>query len=336
MLERETVHPYELEGVESLIYEDADDVVILPQKPLVPPTEGTNLTVVKKEPTKPYFDPQAEIAPTLSTFMKSLALGRASLGLESDDRHRYSQWVNIHLLPRFAGQKQLQVEVTGRNARGDTWAQPIKYPEHEANYDQFPIVRQEIETIKNQFEGYWQTVQEEAEDLTLFDNDGDFEKTDQSTIFQFQNFEVKLVSDNPHVREGGLHLWVQANYPEGKKPEGAHSDIKDGLEQFIIAQAVAKSVYQCIGRPLEIHFSGNWSLPIRGHWKHDPSTHANLYVAAPDEEGAKLPPRPGFVNPELSPEIKEKITRELPELMSSYLNEFSHKDLNQLLESDGP
>jgi len=321
----------ELEYNNEVIFDNDEIRLVLPEKPLVAPEEGVHVRVEPKEAQKPYFDPEAKIGESLETFKSALAAARSVFGSqEQGDNYFWSQWVNVHLVPRFGGQNQLQVEVIGRNARGETWAQPVDYPEGE-EYQKNPIVREEIEMIKREMLQNNRDIDNEISNEPIFNNEDYSGEPDEKTIYTFQNYEVRMARENPHVNEGGLHLWVHANTKEDEKYEGVQSGLRHGIEQFIIASAVAKSVYQELGVPIEIHFSGNWGLPVRGHWKENLSAHANLYGAPSSEEGAKLPPRPGFERPTIPEETRQKARQALEVNMAKYLNEFVGANLNQLL-----
>lgn len=323
MSEFEPVGEHALEGnkeVSESIFDTPETRVVMPEKPLVPPQEGTHLRVLPTVEQKPYFDPNSSIRESLPVFVEAVAAARAVFGsTEDEDNYYWSQWVNVHLVPRFGGREHLQIEVVGRNARGDTWAQPIDYPKEEL-YPSFPTVQQEREMLARELPKQTTAVNAEIASQTLFNQDNYQGKPGEKTIFAFQNYEVMMARENPHVEEGGLHLWVHANTPEHH--EGVQSNLHHGVEQFIVASSVAKSIYSELGVPIEIHFSGNWGLPTAGHWKENLSAHANLYGAPPGQERVALPPRPGYERPTIPEATREQVAQALQTNMQKYLQEF--------------
>lgn len=332
-------HPDELVQSEelkekSIIFETPGQIaVILAKKPLVPSSEGFNLTVTPEQSSKPYFDPEAKIQDSMPTFLTALATARSVFGDRNskDEYNLYNQWVNVHLLPRFGGEKHLQIEVTGRNAAGKTWGQPIDYPKTDINYEQFPVVKQEVEMVSQLLPSQYQEILNEAQEVTLFDKpgtEGQFPPKSK-TIFQYQNFEIMAPTENPHIEEGGLHFWIQAN--TDKKFEGVQSDVKNGLEQFILSSAVAKAIYQEFGRPIEIHFSGNWGLAMPDNPKENLSAHANLYAAPADTNRVDLPDRPGYQRPPMPEEIRQRARKALEERLPELVNQLAGRRVSEIL-----
>lgn len=316
--------------------------VITPEKPLVPTNEGTHLRVVPDQEMPPYFKEECKIKDTIRPFLTALATARAMFGDPEDPNefHYWNQWVNVHLLPRFGGKENLQIEVVGRNARGKTWAEPINYPKLE-EYEQNSIVQEEQGMLERNIPKRAQEIANEADETRLFDDQNEYE-TQEKTIFSFQNFEVMMAASNPHVEKGGLHLWIHANNRQNK--EGVQSDVKNGVEQFIVAQSVAKAVYQELGVPIEIHFSGNWGLPsykqqeekvakgadpIQNYYQENLSAHANLYGAPPETDRVDLPERPVYERPEISQETRQKVKIALEKNLPGLLNEFTNKTITE-------
>lgn len=316
-----------------IFFQGLESEVIVPEKTLVKPYEGAHLRIKPDQEQLPYFNPEAKIAPSLKPFLTAIATARSVFSDPSrEDYYYYSQWVNLHCLPRFGGQNHLQFEVIGRNARGETWAQPVDYPKSE-DFDPSVVSLDEMKMVRDELPDKLQEVVDESQSITLFDKPGSEEQIQpvERTIMQFQNYDVVAPQGNPHVEEGGLHLWIYAHMD--KNVEGVQSDVKNGVEQFIVASAVAKSIYQEMGVPIEIHFSGNWGLPIEGHWSENLSAHANLYGASPGKENVELPPRPQYQNPTIPEETRQKAKEALEKHMATYLNEFVKQPLSQYLTS---
>jgi hypothetical protein len=322
------------------IFEDTelDSKVTILKNPLVKPSEGTHLRVEPREETLPYFDPDAKISDSLKPFLAAIAVARSVFGNPENPNEYYywSQWVNVHLLPRFGGQRHLQIEVIGRSARGNTWAKPIEYPGGE-NYEPFKVTKEELIMHEREIPKNLSRVKDEAHDTTLFDQESAEDKieADKLTVFQFQNFEIKAPKNNPHVWEGGLHLWVHAYMDENA--EGVQSNVKIGIEQFIIASAVAKSIYEEMGVPIEIHFSGNWGLipkdeKIKTNQKENLSAHANLYGAPPSHEGVELPPRPKYERSAIPEETRQRAQKALEKHFKEYASPFLGKKLSELIK----
>lgn len=329
MSESPSPTPEELKQNE-IFFQASESKIIIPEKNLVRPSEGVHLRVEPNNEQLPYFNPDAKIANSLNPFLVAVGTARSVFGNPGkEDYYYWSQWVNLHCLPRFGGQNHLQFEVIGRNARGETWAQPVDYPKSE-EFDPSFVVLGEMNTIREQLPNYLTEIKDEIQNVILFDKPdsaAQIEPNDK-TIFQFQNFEIMMAKANPHVEKGGLHLWVHAHID--KNAEGVQSDIKNGVEQFIIASAVAKSIYSEMGIPIEIHFSGNWGLPTEGHWEENLSAHANLYGAPPGKENVELPPRPTYQRPEIPEETRQKTKQALEKHMTEYLKEFINFKLGSL------
>lgn len=318
---------------EKAFFEGLESKVMVPEKTLVKPYEGVHLRIEPDEEKLPYFNPEAKISESLKPFLIAVATARSVFSDPSrEDYDYYSQWVNLHCLPRFGGQNHLQFEVIGRNARGETWAEPVDYPKSE-NFDPSYVSLGEMRMIKDELPKYLQEVTDEAQSVTLFDKSGSEEQIqpNEKTIMQFQNFEIIAPRDNPHVEEGGLHIWINAHVD--KNAEGVQSDVKNGVEQFILASAVAKSIYQEMGVMIEIHFSGNWGLPTEGHWRENLSTHANLYGAPPGKENVDLPPRPQYERPAIPEETRQRIKEALQKHMTEYLNEFVGQSFESIIST---
>jgi hypothetical protein len=326
----------EIKPEEKELFHGFESKVISPLKPLVPTNEGTHLRIIPDTEITPYFEEGCDIKKTIRPFLTALATARAMFGdpSEKDEYYYWNQWVNVHLIPRFGGKSNFQIEVIGRNARGDTWAEPVEYPKLE-EYDQFLIVREEQEMLEQMIPKKAQEVAVEAAGATLFDDNKEYEAKEK-TIFSFQNFEIMMPTENPHVEEGGLHLWVHAN--DRGQNEGVQSNVKNGLEQFIISEAIAKVIYKELGVPIEIHFSGNWGLPTHhqeeesvakgedpsgNYYGENLSAHANLYGAPPETDRADLPPRPAYERPAMPEETREKVRlaleKSLPHLLDAFL-----------------
>ena len=367
-------YPYEMESVEpgsTILISSENGRVLLPAVPLVPPDGGVNLTVVPAEETGPYFAPETKIDDTLEPFLLSLAAAR-SVMLEPDSQKvsRYCQWVNVHAIPRFGGEEQLQFEVIGKNAKNPkAWAMPPKFPKEESSlaeeypgytqwedaarrvgtvdYDSFPVVQEEIEQIKSQIPDRERDILEETKGVTLFDQKADEnEAVDDKCIFRFRNFQIMMAKQNPHVKEGGLHLWVHES--SGRKAEGVQSDVKNALEQFIISSAIAKSVYAETGRKIGINFMGNWGLPNRlqqeeavnqgrdpekNYYREILTAHANLYAAPPDVDRVDLPERPVYSNPEIPEDTRQTIKSALDQHLLSYLQPYENKKMSEIINS---
>jgi hypothetical protein len=316
------------------IYDAFDSKAFIPEKPLVTPQEGFHLRVEPDDELPAYFEENSDISKTIKPFLLALAGARSVFGSAEnpEEYHAWSQWVNVHLLPRFGGQKHLQFEVVGRNARGETWAQPIDYPKTEDFDNQPSVVIEEAHMFQRELPKNAVNIANETGDVILF-RDEDIRtdiQTNDKTIFRFGNYEVMAAKANPHVEEGGLHLWINSNLQE--KAEGVQSNIKNGVEQFIIASAVAKSLYKKLGRAIEIHFSGNWGLPIEGHWKENLSAHANLYAAPSGVENVELPPRPQYQRPEIPESTREEMEIALRENMQELLTPFANKSLMEIVK----
>lgn len=321
---------------ERVIFTGMETKVVVPEKPLVSPMEGTHLRVSPSQEQGPYYDPKASIAESLRPFLTSLAVARSVFGdpTNRDEYYFWSQWVNVHLVPRFGGENHLQVEVIGRNARGDTWAQPVGYPEGE-EYETHSSVQAEEEMLAREIPKNVNNLAGEAQNITLFDRadtEGQY-PPDEKTGLQFQNFDIRVPRENPHVEEGGLHFWIYAHREQGA--EGVQSDVKNGVEQFILASAVAKTIFQRFGVAIEIHFSGNWGLVPKNepgeNWQERLSAHANLYGAPAGSEGVKLPPRPGYERPAVPEETRQQIIDALQQEVPNYLNEFIGKKLAEVI-----
>ncbi len=329
---------------ETLICEGFESRVTSPEKPLVHPHEGVHLRVSPNEDLSPYFDENCPIENTLLPFLTAMAAARSVFGdpADSDEYHYFEQWVNVHLVPRFGGCNKFQIEVIGRSARGDTWAQPVGYPKSE-EYEQSPVVREEQEMIKKMMPSMLNEIAQEAKDVTLFDGQSEKESHDLA-IFHFQNFEIMMAKKNPHVEEGGLHLWVHAN--NGGSHEGVQSDVKNGVEQFILAEAISKVIYKELGVPIEIHFSGNWGLPTwqqqfeavangkdpgKNYYGENLSAHANLYGAPPETDRVDLPPRPVYERPTMPDATREKVKQALADYMPAILDNYTGKKLTEIV-----
>jgi hypothetical protein len=320
---------------EEIFFQGLESKVTIPEKTLVHPYEGIHLRIEPDEEQLPYFNPEAKISKSLASFLVAMATARSVFSDPSrEDYYLYSQWVNLHCLPRFGGQNYLQFEVIGRNARGETWAQPVDYPKSESFDPPTYVVLDEMLMIKDELPKDLQEVTSEAQSVTLFDKEESEQQIqpNEKTIMQFQNFEIIAPRENPHVKEGGLHLWINAHLD--KNAEGVQSDVKNGVEQFILSSAVAKSIYQELGIPIEIHFSGNWGLVPKNepgeHWQEHLSAHANLYGAPPGQENVELPPRPNYQNPDIPEVTRQKIKEALEKHLSNYLEEFVNFHLNSL------
>lgn len=319
---------------EEIFFEGLESEVTVPEKTLVKPYEGVHLRIEPKTEQKPYFDPNARIIDSLKPFLLAMASARAVFGEPgSEDYYQWSQWVNLHGLPRFGGQNHLQFEVIGRNARGQTWAQPLDYPKSE-DFDPSYVNLGEMRMIRDTLPEELQEVVSESQSIVLFDKSGSEQQItpDEKTIMQFQNYEIMMAKANPHVEEGGLHLWINAHAE--KNAEGVQSDVKNGVEQFILASVVAKSIYQELGVPIEIHFSGNWGLVPKNepgeNWQEHLSAHANLYGAPPGKEGVELPPRPNYQRPEMPEESRQKVKAALEKHLQTYLQDFVGFQLKSL------
>lgn len=326
--------PHEFAPKEELLYSDGESTVIVPQKSLVEPKEGVNLTVISEKQLPPYFSPEAELSDSIHPFLVALATAKSVFGNpeersnQAGNYHLYNQWVNVHLLPRFGGKDHFQIEIIGRNARGETWAQPVKYPKFE-QFDGRPIVAKEIQNIREEIFANAEAIREEAEQTVLFDKEFPEGTTvSDKTIFKYKNFEIRMPNENPHVEEGGLHLWVHAHTDE--KIEGVQDNVKNGIEQFLIAQAISKLIYSELSIPIEIHFSGNWGLPTEGHWEESLSAHANLYGAPPGTDRVDLPERPGYKRPEMPEETRRVIKAAIESNLPQLLAEFEGKHLREL------
>lgn len=329
MSEIPSFNPEEEVDQNEVFFQGLESKVTVPEKTLVHPYEGVHLRIEPDDEKLPYFDPEAKISESLQPFLTAVATARSVFSDPSrEDYNYYSQWVNLHCLPRFGGQEHLQFEVIGRNARGETWAQPVDYPKSE-DFEPSPVVLDEMKMVRDELPGMLQEVTKEAQTVTLFDRTGSEGQIQpvERTIMQFQNYDIVAPQGNPHVKEGGLHLWIYAHM-EGHA-EGVQSDVKNGVEQFIVASAVAKSIYQEMGVPIEIHFSGNWGLPTEGHWSENLSAHANLYGAPPGKENVELPPRPQYENPAIPEETRTKAKEALEKHLSTHLNEFINQPLSQ-------
>lgn len=330
----------ELKEGDEVIFSAGNFEVVAPKKPLVPPSEGSHFRIKSKEALPPYFSNRSNIRDTLKPYLLALATARSVFGdPEEKDNHYWSQWVNTHLLPRFGGQEKLQVEVIGRNARGDTWAEPIDYPRQE-DYEQYPVVKEEVEATKQSLPRNWEDIKKEAADTLLFEEKKEEEAVEEVphelAIFRFNSYEVRMPKKNPHVRLGGIHLWIHPRLKD--KHEGAHSDIKEGVEQFIIATAISKVIYQGMGVPIEIHFSGNWGLATSKQEKEgrkikeDLSAHANMYGAPGDKEYVELPKRPVYERPTIEEDVRGKAETLLKNTLPKYLEEFRNFSLREVLE----
>jgi len=365
--------PHEMESAEpgsTVLSESENGKVLLPAVPLVPPDGGVNITVIPAREIKPYFDPESNIEDSLPPFLLSLAAARAVI-FEPDSKKvsKFSQWVNVHAIPRFGGEDHLQFEVTGKNARNEkAWAMPVKYPKEElvlaeeypgytawaetarrlgkAKYDAYPVVIEEIEQIGSQIPSRERDILQESKGMTLFNQEPEEgEATDDKCIYVYKNFQIMMAKQNPHVLEGGLHLWVHES--SGRKTEGVQSDVKDALEQFILASAIAKSVYAETGRKIEIHFSSNWGLPTqlqqqeaeaggrdpgKSYYRENLTTHANLYAAPPGTDRVDLPERPVYSNPEIPEETRQQIKIALEKHLLHYLGPFENKQMFESAE----
>lgn len=360
----------DIENNENLtVYHGELGIVVLPIHPLVPPDGGVNFTVIPNTETKPYFDQETPIRDTLKPFLLALATARAIIKEPGNEKaSEYSQWVNVHAIPRFGGESHLQFEVIGKNARNPkAWAMPVKYPKQEGalseeypeysrygdmipqddgvNYASFPVVKEEIEQVIKQLENREAEIISSSKEITIFD--GDIPENvvyNPQAIFKYKNFEINMPMKNPHVKEGGLHLWIHEL--TGKKAEGVQSDVKNGLEQFILASIVAKCIYQKLGRAIEIHFSGNWGLPTslqqeeavasgkdpEGQYiKENLSAHANLYAAPIGINRVELPERPIYRNPDTSEDEKDRVQQALNEGFEGYIKEFENRKVNEII-----
>lgn len=331
--------PHELEQGGEVILETKSSMVLIPQKPLVPPEEGINLSVVKTVDSQPYFLPETKIEDSFEPLIAAIATARSVFGESgTDDYHKYSQWVNVHYLPRFGGDEKMQIEVIGRNARGRDWAKPVKYPQN-VDYEQYPVIKSEIEMIRNLAPKIFDELISESQEVTLFDQERpESAKDDPKTLVSFGKFDIRAARETPHVEEGGLHLWVHQWKTEGEdSPEGMQSRLKYGVEQSIVAQAVAKAIYQELGIPVEIHFSGNWGLPSRANgFQESLSAHANIYGAPPGKDFVALPERPAregseYLRPNIPEETREKLREALEKHFLTYAEEFKGKKLSEYL-----
>lgn len=313
-----------------IFFEGLESKVTVPEKSLVPPQEGFHLRVEPKIEQPPYFMKEAKINESLKTFMLAIATARSVFGSPQDRENYYqwNQWVNVHLLPRFGGQGHMQIEVIGRNARGNTWAKPVEYPQSE-EFDPSSVVIDEAKTAQRTLPDYTAEVSSQAKDIILFDQPESEDEPGSTAIYHFQNYQVLMPKENPHVEESGLHVWIAGKYP--KEIEGVQADLKSGVEQFILASAVAKSIYETTGRMIEIHFSSNWGLPTKGHWSENLGVHANMYAAPPGKESVGLPPRPGYERPPVSEETRQQIEQALEQNMPQYLDEFINENLQEVM-----
>lgn len=319
---------------EEIFFRGLESKVTVPEKTLVEPHEGVHLRIEPDKEELPYFNPEAKISNSLHPFLVAIATARSVFGKPgTEDYYYWSQWVNLHCLPRFGGQNHLQFEVIGRNAAGETWAKPVDYPKSE-QFNPSSVVLGEMSVIKEQLPNSLEDVKKEAQSVTLFDKPDSADQIEpgDKTIFQFQNYEIMMPKANPHVEEGGLHLWVHAHIEN--KAEGVQSEVKNGVEQFVIASAIAKSIYAEIGVPIEIHFSGNWGLVPKNepgeNWQEHLSAHANLYGRPPGKENVELPPRPDYQRPEIPEETRQKTKEALEKHMLEYLDEFINFKLGSL------
>lgn len=343
----ETQRPYETEIMpqRTELFHGFESKVICPEKPLVPTNEGTHLRVVPDKEMPPYYEEECDIKDTIKPFLTALATARAMFGdpKKREEYHYWNQWVNVHLLPRFGGKETFQIEVIGRNARGNTWAKPIDYPKLE-EYDQRSIVKEEQEMLERNIPKRAKEIVEEAAETKLFDEDGEHESPEKA-IFSFQNLDIMMPKENPHVNEGGLHLWVHNSSKQ--KHEGVQSSVKNGLEQFLVAQSIAKVVYKATGTPIEIHFSGNWGLPSHfqqeekvakgadpsdNYYAENLSAHANLYGAPPETDRVDLPERPVYERPEIPGATRQKIKDALENDLPAMLSQFTNKTVAELTQ----
>lgn len=365
-------YPYEMENVESgstILHNSENGKVLLPAAPLVPPDGGVNLTVIPSSEIGPYFSPDTQIGDTLPAFLASLATARAIMFEPSSKKvSKYSQWVNVHAIPRFGGESHLQFEVIGKNAMNEkAWAMPVKYPKEEGtideeypgyskwgvagkkiegiNYEMYPVVTEEIDQIKSQLAQRENDVTNESQNVTLFDEETPAEtQHDEKCILTYKNFDIMMAKANPHVKEGGLHLWV--NETSKRKTEGVQSDMKNAFEQFILASAIAKSIFAETGRKIEIHFSSNWGLPSHlqqeeaiaqgkdpeaKYIKESLTAHANLYAAPPEIDWVDLPERPIYSNPEIPQQTREIIQAALEQNLTGYLQPFENKKISEVM-----
>lgn len=337
--------------------------VLLPAMPLVPPDGGVNLTVIPSTEIGPYFSPDTQISDTLPAFLTSLAAARAIIHEpDSEKVSRFSQWVNVHAIPRFGGEGHLQFEVTGKNAMNEeAWGMPVKYPKEEGaideeypgysqwgiagkkiegvKYDMYPVVVEEIGQIKSQMAQRESDIVKESESVTLFDEETpEGIEHDEKCMFTFRNFDIIVSRANPHVKEGGFQLCVVET--SKRKTEGVQSNVKNALEQFIISSAIAKCIFQAMGRKIEIHFSSNWGLPTHlqqeeailqgkdpgaNHIKEILGAHANLYAAPPEVDRVELPERPIYSNPDIAEETREAVRVALEDNLIGYLRPFENK-----------
>lgn len=366
------VFPHEMESTEpgsTVLAESENGKVLLPAVPLVPPDGGVNVTVIPAKEIKPYFDPESNIEDSLPPFLLSLAAARAVIfEPDSNKVSKFSQWVNVHALPRFGGESHLQFEVTGKNAMNEkAWAMPVKYPKGEGTideeypgysrwgiagkkiegvkYEMFPVVIEEIEQIKSQLVQRENDIVDEAQNVILFNEETTEDiKHDEKCMFTFRNFDIIVSKANPHVKKGGFQLCVVETGK--KKTEGVQSDVKNALEQFIISSAIAKCIFQAMGRKIEIHFSSNWGLPTHlqqqeavlqgkepgvNHMKEILGAHANLYAAPPETNIVELPERPIYSNPEVASEDREIVRSALEKYLLDYLKPFENKKISEVI-----
>jgi len=367
------MYPHELENKESgestLLYSSKLGRVMLPTHPLVPPDGGVNLTVIPTEEKEPYYEPNAPIEASLPPFLLSLAAARAVITDPESGRYsKFSQWVNVHAIPRFGGETALQFEVTGKDAMNDpAWAMPVKYPKGEGaideeypgyskygeltqasekvDYGMYPVVKEEIDQIRGQLAKCEEDILKEADNAVLFEGEApEVPRQEDKILLVYKNFEIMMAKANPHVEEGGLHLWVRE--ASGRQTEGVQSDVHNALEQFIMAEAISKAIYKGLGRKIEIHFSSNWGLaterqqqeavargkdPEGNYIKESLSAHANLYAAPPDKDYVNLPERPAYTNPEIPEETRQRTKAALEQYLPGYLTPFEHKKASELI-----
>lgn len=353
---------------EPTIYHGRLGKAIVPSRPLIPPDGGVNLTVVPNREIGPYFSPKTEISDTIPPFLLSLATARAVVSDPKGGRvSRYSQWVNVDMMPRFGGEDHFQAEVIGKNAMNESaWAMPTKYPKGEGTVGEqypgysnfpshsyesddtsqtFPVVEEEIRQISQLLPSKESEILAEAGEAVLFSGEfsEDF-KYHENAILRYRNYEVVFVEKGPHVKEGGLHFWIHKL--AGEHAEGVQDNVKNGLEQFILATIVSKAVYRATKRIVQIRFMGNWGLPTPLQQKEalargkDPSqnyinenlsAHANLYVPPIGEEHVELPERPVYENPDVADGQKKIIEDAIIDDFQRYITEFEGAKIDKLL-----